>query len=410
MTDHNPPPRIPPTWLFGLTGIPFGVAGGYIAVAMPFLLRRVNVPVSTIAAISAASLIPSSYQFFWAPIIDIGPKRRTWLVIVSLLGSLALASSLFLDLPSQLHLFTICCVAGQGITGMVGSCNGGLIATSLPNEVRGKASGWMNAANLGGNAIGGGMVLWLARAHGMRAAGVGVGLVTFLPSLAALFVPEAERAVRGAGEVFRTMLRDVWGTAKTRQGWTGILFCISPVGTAALINLFSAIAEDYHAPERTVEFVNGYWGGLVTAGGALVSGYFLDRINKRAAYLLSGVLTAAVGVALAFAPLTPAAYQVGCLAYLAVTGLCYAAFSAVVFEIIGKAGHSASTQYTLFTAAGNQAIAYVTWLDGRGYDLFKARHLQPTSGMLYTDAAANLVGVGLLAMMLMVVFRKRAPQ
>ena len=97
--------RRPPPWIFGLTGIPFGTAGGFIAVTMPYILRRHDVPVATIAALSALCLIPSSYQFFWAPIIDIGPKRRTWLMIVSLIGSICLAATMFLELPRQLWLF-----------------------------------------------------------------------------------------------------------------------------------------------------------------------------------------------------------------------------------------------------------------------------------------------------------------
>jgi PAT family beta-lactamase induction signal transducer AmpG len=399
--------RRPPPWIFGLTNIPFGAAAGFCAVTMPFLLRRHNISVATITAISAAALIPSSYQFLWAPVIDIGPKRRTWLTLVSAVGAICMAAAMFLELPKQLHLFEVLIVAGQAFTGLVGSCNGGLMATTLPDELRGKASGWLNAANLGGAALGGGVVLYLARVFSPQVAGIGLGLIVFLPSLVALTVKEKDRPQRSLREVFGSMIRDVWGTLKVRQGWTGVLFCLSPVGTAAMQGLFSAIADDYHAPEKMVEIINGYWGGLITAFGALVSGYFLDRINKRAAYLLAGALTAAVGIGMSFLPLTPTGYTIGSLVYLLVTGLCYAAFTAVVLDIIGNAGHSAATQYTLFTAAGNQAIAYVTWFNGKGYDWFKNHGHRPTSGMLLTDAGLNLLGIAVLSVMLLVVFRQK---
>jgi MFS family permease len=352
-------------------------------------------------------LVPSSYQFLWAPVIDVGPRRRTWLVLVSFFGGICMAAAMFVDVKTHLRLFEILVVAGQGITGMVGSCNGGLMATTLPADKRGQASGWLNAANLGGSAIGGGFILYVARVMSARAAGIAVGIVIFVPSLAALFVEEAPRVKRAAGEVFGSMIRDVWGTLKTRTGIIGVLICLSPVSTAAMLNLFGAIAKDYNAPSQTVEFVNGYMGGLVTAVGSLVTGFVLDRFSKRAAYLLAGVFTAVCGLAMALAPVTPRAYVVGVLAYLLITGWCYAAFTAFVLEVIGRAGHSASTQYTLFTAAGNQAIAYVTWFNGKGYDWFAAHGRSPTAGMLFADAFANLAGVVVIAVVLLLVFKKK---
>jgi hypothetical protein len=114
-------------------------------------------------------------------------------------------------------------------------------------------------------------------------------------------------------------------------------------------------------------------------------------MNRRIAYALAGGLTAVVGVAMAMASLSPFTYAWGALVYMLITGFCYAAFSALVLEIIGaQKGSAASTQYTLFTAAGNGAIAYVTTIDGWGY-----RHHGPR-GLLLTDAGANVVGIVLL--------------
>ncbi len=70
-----------------------------------------------------------------------------------------------------------------------------------------------------------------------------------------------------------------------------------------------------------------------------------------------------------------------------------------MLEVVGKAGESASTQYTLFTAAGNQAIAYTLLIDG-----FGARRWG-TVGLLRTDAAANLAGIGMLALVMLLLAR-----
>lgn len=397
----------PPPWLFGLTNIPFGVSGGYTSVAMPFILRQAGVPVATIGAVAAAVLIPLSFQFLWAPVLDFGLRRRTWLMITAALGSLLLSLSLLLPLPSQLFAFEACCVLGQALSGLVSSCNGALIATHVPGAFHGRASGWLNAANLGGNAVGGGLVVGLLHMYGPHAAAAAVALTTFAPSLAVLRLAEQRRQPRRAREHVSHMLRDLWSTARSRRGWTGILFCLAPVSTPALLDLFSAVADDYHTGDRTVEFTMGYGSGLLTAAGALLSGRLLDRVNRRAAYLLSGALIAAVDVAMAYAPQTPSTYVAGTLAYSLVAGLCFAAFSAVVLEIIADADRSAAAQYTLFDAAGNLATSYLAWFDGLGYAFYRGRHLPGASGMLLTDAAMNVAGVGALGLLMWLLWRKR---
>ncbi len=70
----------PPPWLFGLTNLPGGVGASFITVTMPFLLRKAGVSLPQIAAIVALAMMPWSWQFLLAPLIDIGLKRRSWLI------------------------------------------------------------------------------------------------------------------------------------------------------------------------------------------------------------------------------------------------------------------------------------------------------------------------------------------
>lgn len=399
MTEHVVPdvPDAPrghaPPWIFGITNLPFGVAGGYSAVAMPFFLRQAGLSVETIATLGAVALLPAAYQLFWAPILDLWIRRRAWLVLMSVLGGVCLAASLLVSLPDHLKLYEGLMVLGQALCGLVASCNGALVSTTLPTALRDKAAGWVNAANLGASALGGGFVLTLAH-WSMQAAAIGLALMIVLPSLAALIVPETEPAREPFGKHIKLMAKDVWRAVKSRQGWTGLLFCISPVGTVALLNLFSAIGADFHASDRVVEWFNGYGQGFITAGGALASGYLLSRIGRRPAYILSGVLTALCGIGMAMAGLTPTVFLLGGLAYLLVAGLAYTAFSAVVYEIVGTAGKTASTLYSVFPAVGNQAIAYTMFFDGKGPKWFGPK------GVLWADAGLNLIGVAFLLTLL----------
>jgi len=128
-------------------------------------------------------------------------------------------------------------------------------------------------------------------------------------------------------------------------------------------------------------------------------------MNRRLAYLLSSALTAVCGLAMAAGPISPRTYEIGVCAYYFITGLNYSAFSAFVLEIVGgQEGAAASTRYTLFTAAANGAIAYVNWLDGRGYAKWGPR------GLLVVDAALNLGGIVVLLALLQLLGRRRAAQ
>ena len=75
-----------------------------------------------------------------------------------------------------------------------------------------------------------------------------------------------------------------------------------PVGCAAALNLLSAIAVDYHASENVVTAINGFAGGLLTSVGCLVGGFLCDRIERRHAYLYSGLLNGACALLMIAGP------------------------------------------------------------------------------------------------------------
>lgn len=395
-SKHSSPP-----WIFGITNIPYGISGTYAGVAVPFLLRKAGLPVEQIAVVAAIAFLPSAYQLFWAPIIDLGIRRRSWLILCATLGAFCLAATLFIKVPLHLFEYQALLVAGNALVGLVASCNGALVSTTVDPGKRGQAAGWVNAANLGAAAIGGGLVLTLANKVSLEAAALALFLSTCLPSLAALTIKEAPPGKEPILQHLGNMRKEVWRAVSARRGWTGLLFCLSPVGTVALTNLFSGMGTDYHVSSQTVELVNGYGGGFITAIGALASGFILDRADRRKLYLLSGILTAACAGIMALCPINPNTYIIGVMTYLLIAGLAYAAFSAVVYEIVGTAGSTASTLYSVFPAAGNQAIAYTLFFDGQ------ANHNFGTRGLLITDALMNIAGVIVLFLLLRIVFPEK---
>ena len=65
-----------------------------------------------------------------------------------------------------------------------------------------------------------------------------------------------------------------------------------PIGTGAAGGLFSTIANDWYASGDTVALVNGVLGGLAAAAGCVTGGYLCDRMDRKMAYGLYGMLQA----------------------------------------------------------------------------------------------------------------------
>jgi MFS family permease len=384
--------------MFGITSIPYGVYGAFTATLLPYLFSNAKISLQDIGWYGTATLLPTWFNFVYAPVVDLGMRRRSWLVLMATLSAACLGAAIMQPLPDGKVMFAVYTFVGQVLNGLISAANGGLMATTLDDHERGKAGGWYNAGNLGGGALGAGLILFLLdRLPRPVIAGLLIA-VTILPALAALVIDEAERPKVDAAEHMKAMLRDVWKTARSRPGWTGMLFCISPVGTAALLNYFAGMANDFHAAKWTITLVNGWLNGLITALGSVLGGLLCDRMDRRNAYLLSGVLTAFVGIGMALAPLNGTTYAVGVCVYFFVAGFCYAAFSAVVLEAVGKAGASASAQYSLFVAAGNVAISYVGLIDTRFSNM---------RSLLRTDAGLNLAGVLILGTVLTLIAKKK---
>lgn len=378
----------PPVWLFALAGMPYGVVGSYAGQVMPFLTRRAKLEVDEIGWYSLILLIPPMVQFLYAPIVDVALRRKHWHVLITVLSAIAVVITSMIPVATHPTEWMVAAVFAQLVSGLVGSCNGGLLATTMPDGVRGAAGAWLNVGNLSGGAVSAAIAILMIDL-GVEPLVIGLVLAAMmvLPSLAVLTIAEPRRPTLAAREVFSATLSDVAKVVTSRAGITGILLCLSPVGTAALVNTFSGLADDYHAEGWLVALLTGPAQGGLTAGGALLGGWLCDRYNRRAMYLTAGTLCGLVGLAMTAAPNTEVTYIVGLTAYALVTGFCYSAFTAVVLETIGVGGTAAGTQYSLFLAAGNSAINYVGFINTRFHEGYGV------DGVTASDGILNLAGV-----------------
>jgi PAT family beta-lactamase induction signal transducer AmpG len=394
---ESEPRRSTPPWIFGLLYMPGGVYQGFLMTALPFILRQQNVPVEKIAAISAIASAPTIWFFLWAGIVDLGFRRQTWLIGASTVSASALFVAMLQSPATHLDAITVILTLGQVVNMLITACCGGLMATTLTEDQRGRAGGWLQTGNLGGGAIGAGVTLYLASHASIRIAAIATALMVVLPSLAALWVRTTDNPTWvGTRARFQTMAAEIRSEFRSRRLWQGFIFFLSPVGAAAGLNLLSAIAVDYSASERVVTAINGFAGGLLTAAGCLVGGYLCDRMDRRHAYLLFGAVNGLGTLVMIAGPFSPSTYVLGCTFYLFTAGISYAAWTALALDILGERSATASTRYTMFNAAANAPIAYMTVLDGQGYKRFGPH------GLLGVDGLSNI----LAATVLLLVIRK----
>jgi MFS family permease len=411
-----------PAWWAILT-LPFGLGVGFAQVAVPFVLRARGLDMTLIATVSQVSQLPHVMKPFWSPVLDAGPRRRTWFFATIAMTAVSLAATALVPPSTDEHLgpvsliwvYTAVLFVAQAAVATSASAVLALMAVTLPDAVRGRASGWQTAGNLVGTSVGGALVAWMISHISTRITAVVLAAICVVCAIPAAFIDETPPHRRSAWRLIVDLLREIWRTLRSREGWTGMLICLSPVGTGALTGLFSALAKDY-APddasvERLVVVVTGVLSGIVNAAGSLLGGYLSDRMNRRFAYVLFGGVTALSAAAMMIGPATPFAFTLGCLAYTFANGLCYAAFYAFLLEMMGQRD-GVATQIALYVGASNMAITYVTWFDGAAYDWAKslapASTWAPRAGMLGMDVLMTFAGIGMLAAMLAYVRRARA--
>jgi len=366
---------------------------GYLTVAVAYLLVHAGVSVGQTAALVALSYVPHTWKFLWAPIADTTLTRKRWYVIAAIVSAGGLAAiGAIPATPAGLALLSVVVVtANVGVT-FLGMSVESLMAYCTPPEFKGRAGGWFQAGNLGGVGIGGGAGLWLAQnLPAPWMAGAIVGACCLLCALALFFVaePVAVHRFDGIGRSLVEVGKDLWSVARARVGLLALILCFLPIGSGAASNLWSAVADDWRASANAVALVNGVLGGVVSVIGCLAGGWICDRMNRKGAYALYGVLQGVCAVAMALAPRTEATYIAYILAYAFVTGLTYAGFSAFVLEAMGTG--AAATKYNVFASLSNMPIYAVTRLDGWAHTRWGP------GGMLYCDATASLVGLLLFA-------------
>ncbi len=311
------PARPTPPWVFLFLDLPFGAAVGYLSITVPFWMERRGFELAAIALVSGGANLAHAFKLVWIPLLDLGSFRKVWYLAMAVVtASLFVAMALLPDPLGNLKLFGALLTALQASATTGHAANNALMATTTRFADKGKVGGFAMASNVGSTGLLGAAAILLAQWASPRAAALAMaGIVLASASLALRIVEphHVDAAVARAGTLARAarlhvvaMLKDLWATVRSREGFTGLVICLAPVGCQAMSNLFTGVAGPYGASAELVSLANGVGGGVGSALGALVGGVLADRMSRRVAYALSGGLTAVCAVAMAAAPMTPA--------------------------------------------------------------------------------------------------------
>ncbi len=375
--------------VFLALNIPYGAASGYLTVAVAYLLAQSGMSVTRIGLLIAVYMAPQTWKFLWAPIIDTTLTRKHWYLIgtsLTAIGAVLLAACS--TRGTSFGVISAAALMASVASSFSGMSVESLMAHATPEALKGRAGGWLQAGALGGGGLGAGACLWLAQrvsAPWITGAALAALFMLCCTVLPAIGEPHGAHERHGLGRKLAAVVTDLWSVVRGRGGYLALLVVFLPIGTGAASNYWSPIADEWHASAATVALVNGALGGITAAVGCLLGGCISDRVNRKLSYVLYGSLLGLCALGMAVAPHTERAYIVFTLAYALGNGMCFAGFSAVTLEAIGRG--AAATKYNVYASLSNVPIWYMTILEAWA-------HMQyGVDGFLYLEAAMTLVSL-----------------
>ncbi len=417
LADNRYARRVLLCLLYFTQGFPWGFA----TVALLAILSEAGHDKAQTATVTAMAILPWSFKFVWAPLIDslrfpaMG-LRRPWLMFaqtamaLTLLGASytgALESSATLTWIAWVFFIHNCFASMQDVAADA------LAVDLLDDSERGRVNGFMWGSKLLGVAVGGAGMGIVAARWGIPTA-VLIQAVMVLAVLAVVVAwPERageKRLPWSAGSPQGPGVARDFGPLITLKELKRA-FSNRTTATLLLFGIIHVSADGLFYPLTTEFFVQGLgwsaeqfsraqgtWGVLGELVGALTGGYLCDRYGRRRMAALGLVLLAAsmgaFGVFLADSFEPGGAHVVLLPAFKGAM-----AFSTVaMFSLYMKVSWTtaAATQFTMYMAMGNLGFALgaklLTWLDLAGYDL-RLDQLYLLGGLLPLVALVLLIGL-----------------
>ena len=297
----SPPDAPPPSYalrisalttLYFAQGLPFG----FFALAVPVLLRRSGTPLALIG-LSSLLALPWGLKFLWAPSVErhfsrrVG-RRKSWIWPMQICTAAALAVTGLVPHTTQRPLLVAFFVVSF-FSATQDIATDGLALDLLSPRERAAANGIQVGAYRAGMIAGGGGILFLFSAIGIREAFFLMSGLVLASSLPLLFLkepaPPTPAPVRGVratlGPVVSFFRRD---DAVRILG----LVALFKLGEALAAGMMKPFFVDSGFSDGEISFSRGLVGGVSAIAGAAASGATLNRLGRRRGLALFGALQA----------------------------------------------------------------------------------------------------------------------
>ena len=387
MSGTEPAKHVHPS-IFMFLYLPFGVFQGYVSVTLGFLLTNAGVSLAGVASIVSLPFIPNILKFLWAPLVDTTITVKKWYSIANIGTAIGiLATCLVPHTSSSLTFLMIIVFLASLANTVIAMTTESLIAQDVPNELKGRAGGWLQAGNLGGFGLGGGAGIWLAeRISEEWISGAIIASICLICGFGLILLKEPAPFKREENylKTVGSLVKDIWILVKSRAGFLVLILCFLPIGSGAASNLWSSISKDWNASPNAVALAIGVVGGVSSAIGCLLGGWICDLMDRKKAYILFGLLEGACALSMALSPRTQLMFIIWTSVYAITIGLAFAGFSAFVLEAIGKIG--AATKYNVFAALSNIPIYLMIFVDEWAHNKWSA------TGMLAAETIMPVIG------------------
>jgi hypothetical protein len=359
----------PPSWLFAVLALPYGVlVNGLVGTVLSYLLRQEGIPVDRIANEVALLGLPTMLYFLWSPLTDFWMRRKNWLMLSAGVSGAALFGAFRVRSFAD-PLAVVLLLLAVSVAMLTSACSGGLMGAVVGEDQKTRVSSFYQAGSLSGGALGGGGLLVLAQHWSRPAVGAVATALMIVPAMAAKVVdePEMERHAGGAVARLRAMVVEFRATFLRWESVPALLLLVAPMGSGAAIGLLPSLAPDYGVSAGQVAWINGLAGGLLTL--------LPKRVDARIGYPVAGLVNALCLLVLCVGQPRPGTYMVGAGFYMFTIGAAYALFTALVLQVMGDAGKSGGSRYAMLVSLGNAPVSYMAWADGRGYKWFGPKGL-----------------------------------
>jgi RhtX/FptX family siderophore transporter len=333
--------------LYLAQGLPFG----FFTQALPVLLRREG---HTLGAIGLTSLLalPWALKFAWAPLVDrfsggrLG-KRTSWVVPVQVL-TVAVLTLLAVAGESSLPLLLAAVFVLNLLAATQDIATDGLAVDMLERAERGFANGLQVAGYRTGMILGGGVLLIAYERLGSSATFAAMALVVAMTTFPLVLLREPRTE---AGDVARSP--SVAGFFRREGAWKMLALVVTyKLGDAFATGMLRPFLVDRGLGLADIGWLLGTVGFVAGLLGALAGGVFVNRLGRRRALLVFGLLQATTILGYAYlAARTPSsiAFYAVCAGEHFAGGMATAALFTLMMDACSR--ETSATDYTVQASA-----------------------------------------------------------